>query len=93
MRLWPAALLTLAACTQVPDLEALDSPAARAADYPRLLPLEMLLDAPPPSATEAERAALEARARALRARADRLRRPVIDPQSQSRLDGAARDAG
>ncbi|MFD2854643.1 hypothetical protein ACFSZS_07500 [Seohaeicola zhoushanensis] len=42
-----AALLALAACTQVPELGDVVPPDLRAADYPALIPLDTELTAPP----------------------------------------------
>lgn len=86
---FPALFLALAlgACTQFPELDDTIDPAAEAADYPRLIPLEpMLAEARAAPARNAEtEAALEARAAALRARAARLRGEVVDAETQARM--------
>lgn len=68
MRFCLPILFLLAACADIPALDASLSEAARAAPYPRLMPLG---EAPVPvaaedSATEARVAALQSRAEALR---------------------------
>lgn len=79
-------LLSLTACAEFPEVDAATSPEVSSAEYPRLLPFEDILVAQDPRATEAVSNDVQARAAALRSRADRLRNPVIDPASQSRMD-------
>jgi len=78
-------------CTRFPALDARISAQARAADFPRLLPMTQLMagvsEAQIVDATSADLAARMAR---LRARAARLRGPVIDPASRARLMAAIR---
>lgn len=77
-RLLPALVagcLLTAGCAEIPALEGTISPEAAAAPYPKVLPVERILDgaAAAQSATPETQAQLEARAAGLRARADRLR--------------------
>lgn len=79
--------LLLSACTQFPVLDDRLSDAARAADYPDLLPLAPLIAA---RSIPAERgpeitASLEGRVSALNARASRLRGAVLSPADRARL--------
>jgi hypothetical protein len=76
MRLLPLALLCLAGCTQLPpDLDMAETPAARVAPFPALVPVEPVLAAAGEGRlTGAEAGAIEARAARLRARAAALRR-------------------
>ncbi|MFD1341420.1 hypothetical protein [Litorisediminicola beolgyonensis] len=94
MRLWPARrggalatalALTLAACTQFPELDAARSADVANAPWPDLVPIETLLAGPPPRATEAETASVSARAAELRARAARLQAPVVDAATKARM--------
>ncbi len=86
MRLWPALFLLLCACTQFPELEALDSPATRTAEYPALLPMDRLLSADIERATPQQARSIAGRAAALRARARKLRSaPVVDTPTQRRM--------
>ncbi|RMC30992.1 hypothetical protein [Paracoccus alkanivorans] len=70
-------------------LSLLSACADRGGDYPSLLPMDQLLAEPelPPDGADPTVAtsATQARADALRARADALRRPVIEPETQSRM--------
>ncbi|GHF61554.1 hypothetical protein [Seohaeicola zhoushanensis] len=84
-----AALLALAACTQVPELGDVVPPDLRAADYPALIPLDTELTAPADPAAEAERlsGALNARADRLKRRARELSaRTVVDDTARARMD-------
>lgn len=79
MRAFPFACLVLAAlgagCATFPDVEAAETPAARAAGYPALMPIdELLAKAADERVSPAEVDAVQARAAALRARAADLRR-------------------
>ncbi|WP_322895157.1 MULTISPECIES: hypothetical protein [unclassified Yoonia] len=65
-------LFALTACADIPALDGSLSDAARAAPYPRLLPLT-----DPPAPVAAEDSAIDARLAALQQRADALRQ--IDP--------------
>lgn len=77
--------LALAACAQFPELDAARSADVADAPWPDLLPIETLLAGPPPRATEAETDAVAARAAALRNRAARLKGPVVDAATKSRM--------
>ena len=78
--------LALAGCATFPDLEGDLSNRATNADYPRLVPFEMILgqvDGAPNSRRAA--ADLDARAATLRRRAAALRGPVLDAATRQRL--------
>lgn len=76
----------LAACTGFPALDGKVSATARAAAYPKLLPINDLLTRPsPPRLSETDVAALTARAARLRRRAAALRGPVVDQSTRKRL--------
>ena len=77
-------LAGLGGCAQFPELDATQTPGVATAPYPRLLPLEALLNGAAPRASEAEIALVEGRVGALRARADRLQRVEIAPRG---IDG------
>lgn len=70
-----ACALPIAACTQIPELDASVPPEAERADYPELVPVERLLgvDAFDPASNEATADQLDSRTRNLQARAQRLR--------------------
>jgi len=80
-----AAMTALAACAEpypvAPDLVA----SGASAPYPELVPVERIAALVPPAVTPARTAAIDVRAARLRARADRLRGPVIDPETQARM--------
>lgn len=76
----PALGAGLPGCTQFPELDAVQTPGVANAAYPRLLPLEALLNGPAPRASEAAIATVEGRVGALRARAARLQRLEIAPR-------------
>lgn len=81
------ALGGLAGCDDPYPLSADLTEADRRAPYPVLLPVEQVrAQVPPPRTTERTQPELEARAARLRARAAGLRGPVIDAETQSRLD-------
>lgn len=82
-------LAGLAACADFPELDAAISDRARAADYPRILPLDALLASVPPHEgglgvgdLPARIAHLQARAAALKAHA------VIDRATRARMQAA-----
>ena len=85
---FPALLGLLAACAPPADAPDLSRRAAAAGPYPRLLPLEQLLAAPPARITPEGDAAAEARAAALRARAAALSGPVLSGDDRARIDAA-----
>lgn len=82
-----AAFLALAGCDEpyplAPDLAA----SGAAAPWPELLPVERITAQVPPDDTGATATAdaMAARSARLRARADRLRGPVIDAETESRM--------
>jgi hypothetical protein len=88
-------LAALAACSPPPDLPMAVSPAARAAPYPRIVPLEPLLARAAqgrladPATGAAVTDTLARRAEALQRRADALSRaPVLSPADRTRLQTA-----
>ena len=91
MRRYPSilALVVLAACSRLPQLEAPMSRVTAQTPYPVLLSLPEIaaIDAAAGSA-EAAAAIVQARARALRARAATLRGPVIAAADRRRLNAA-----
>lgn len=79
-------LAALAGCTSFPELDAAQTPGIETAAYPRLLPLDTLLtEEGDPRATPEATDDLAARVAQLRARADRLRGPVVDGGTRSRM--------
>ncbi|WP_147106510.1 hypothetical protein [Tateyamaria sp. syn59] len=91
----PAAFfcLTLAACTQFPDLDDAVSPDVAASDFPALVPLEPLIAGAQPIVGDpvATTENLETRIADLRARASALqRRPVVDPATRARMQNRMR---
>lgn len=80
-------LALLTGCTQFPELEAATSAEARAAPYPRLVPLEGLLAGAEETGLEPETGTrLAARAAALRGQAVRLRRSAaLTPAERAML--------
>ncbi|MEO1139976.1 MAG: hypothetical protein AAFW87_11020 [Pseudomonadota bacterium] len=80
-------LVTLAGCSQFPELDDNLSSEARAARYPDLVPVEDLrAGLTAPRITDETTTTLEGRVAALRARAARLRGTVIDRNSRNRLE-------
>lgn len=87
MRLIVTALLTLASCTQFPELDATIAQDQANAPVPALVPLGPVIAA---ARTTADREAqiqpeLNSRLAKLRARAARLRGPVITPADRARM--------
>lgn len=83
---------SLAGCTPFPDLGAAVSASAKSAPYPRLAPIDGLLDranAPGPDVA-AIRSGLAGRVGALRARAAGLKRPIVEPAVRARMNAALR---
>lgn len=79
----------LAACTEFPALDGKTSPAARAAPYPKLVPLDAILVPPDqPRLTPDDVSALQARVARLKRRAAALRRPVFDGDEKVQLQSA-----
>jgi len=70
----------LSGCAQFPELDAMQTPGVEDAPYPKLLPLDTLLNGPAPRASEATLVQVEGRLAALRARADRLQQVPADGQ-------------
>ena len=85
-------LLALNGCTQFPELEGTIRPEAQNSPYPKLVPINPLLRAGAPSATDpvATEAALTQRLAGLRARADRLRGSVLSGRERQRLKNGLR---
>ncbi len=86
-RAFPLAVFAaLAACTAFPELDGTLPPSADAADYPRLVPVEPLLEAAQEvQITETTQSGIEARVAALKARAARLRGPIVDSTTRARM--------
>ncbi len=74
-------------CARVPELAATIREDLRDSDYPRLRPIENLVEPLPAPAEEAAKleASLEARRRALERRARALRPPVVDEHDRERM--------
>ena len=90
LRLVPlAAALWLAGCIEVPELDATVPDSLRDADYPALLPLDPSLFAgdTPEQEAAAIKQDLAARRERLQRRADALGAPVIDAETQARMQG------
>lgn len=81
--------LALTGCAAPPNVGRPMSDAVKRADYPRILPLDAVLAQRPDVAPAEEIAApLASRASALRARAARLRGPIVDQSTRSRMRDA-----
>lgn len=80
-------ILSLAACTQFPELEDAVSPTAQNADYPALVSVHGLLNQAEPKNGTPEQTVntLNARVAALRNRADGLRGTVVDQYTRRRM--------
>ncbi len=92
--LWslPLAALSLAACTQFPDLDRTQTAALEAADYPALVPMEPLLAraaAPGADPVQTE-TTLTARVAGLRGRANAMRGSVLSGVEKQRLEQGLR---
>ena len=82
-------VLASAGCSDFPQLDGVTSERARAADYPRILPLDQLLAGPQTSGTGADLGTLPGRLSRLRGRAQALRsRPVVDTATRARMMAA-----
>lgn len=82
------AIVGLGACTDFPEIDVTIDAAARSADFPTLLPLDPLLaksNIATTQITPASVAAFDARIANLRSRASRLRGPVIDAATRTRM--------
>ena len=91
-RILPLAAITLAACTQFPELEHTQTAELDAAEYPALVPIDPILariEAPTTDPLETE-ASFDARLAGLRARADRLRRTGLTQEEKQRLEQGLR---
>ncbi len=80
--------LLLAACSEVPELDAAVPDWVDNADYPDLVPLDRALaNAPLPQTQSAEiEEDVTARAERLRARAERLNTTIVDEQTRERMN-------
>ena len=78
-------LIALQACTQFPELDARVPASELKGAYPKLLPLDQLLDAPAPQVTPKTIGNMQSRIAGLRARAARLKRPVINAPTKARM--------
>ena len=79
----------VSACTDFPELDAAVSERAKRADYPTLVAIDGILSgANEYQITPATIGDLQSRIARLRARAARLKRPVIDRASRSKLNAA-----
>lgn len=87
-----AAIVLLAGCADVPELDAQIPDAYLTAPYPDLVPLDLALVALPPPQQAAERleTSLQGRREALRARARALQTPVIDQATRDRMAAGVR---
>lgn len=86
----PIALFALVACVDFPDLDDRITPAARAADYPTLQPLDPLLaqaamQQTNGAITPASVATFDNKIAALRAKAAGLRGPIIDRATRAHM--------
>ncbi|MEP4197693.1 MAG: hypothetical protein ABJL99_18875 [Aliishimia sp.] len=82
-----SALFLSVACTQFPELDATVPKSAKTDKYPRLAPIDDLLAQAKstPERSEQTQTTLTNRAAALRARANRLRGPIIDTATRTRM--------
>lgn len=75
-----------AGCTDIPEVDAVESAELHETPYLELVPLETLLTDEAPLIGEDMETSLSGRAQALQDRAQRLsRQPVIDPGDRSRM--------
>lgn len=82
-------LLGAVACAEDPLVRGQMSDAARRADYPHILPLdELLANRTAPVDVAILTGSLSNRAAALRARASRLRAPIVDSATRTRMQAA-----
>ncbi|RXV59257.1 hypothetical protein C6W92_15575 [Roseovarius sp. A46] len=86
-----AALIALAACTEPYPLAPELAASGADAPYPDLVPVERIAARVPPATDDrtlpARTEAIDSRAARLRARAERLRGPVIDTDTKTRMRG------
>ncbi|MGR3343458.1 MAG: hypothetical protein ACU0DI_09600 [Paracoccaceae bacterium] len=83
-------LIVLAACGRFPDLDGAISDRVRNAEFPRFMPMDLLLGTAFAGAesSQAEGASLAARAARLRIRVEAMRRPVVDRRTRARMAAA-----
>ncbi|MGB8624085.1 MAG: hypothetical protein WCD16_14845, partial [Paracoccaceae bacterium] len=72
-----------AACTRFPEIAAADGARAAAAPYPRLIPLDGLLEGPQTRLDATSAPAMEARVAALRRRAAAIAPPVLTDEERA----------
>lgn len=90
LRLLPVLALVVSGCADAPDL-GLAQPTQVARDYPALIPLDTLLAQAPTNQSQITPASISTtndRIANLRARANRLRGPVVDAATKSRMRAA-----
>ena len=80
-----ALFVLLSACAPFPEVDRIESPAARSAPFPPLLPVAAFDVAPDARLTATTGPALDDRVAALRARAESLRGPVLSATDRARL--------
>ena len=75
-------------CTPIPELDATLSQDAKDADFPALVPIETILRPGPPPQEDSEnlREDLEARRESLQRRASALNAPIVDAETQDRMN-------
>lgn len=79
-------VLTLAGCSDFPELDGAVAPGLERAAYPRLVPVEPLIaGAQDTQITDETEAGIAARVAALRARAARLRGSIVDDGTRERM--------
>lgn len=80
-------LVAVSACAQFPELDGTVAPSVANASPPDLIPLTALFAQANTSSqiVQTAQSDIAPRLSGLRARADRLRRPVIDPATRSRM--------
>lgn len=78
-----ALVVALAGCTQFPDLDETETPGVADAPYPRLVPLDSLLEAPEPLAQPEMLEDLDARVADLQGRAGQLQGITPLPAAQN----------
>ncbi len=92
LSIFASVLVWLASCAQFPDLDSALSENARTADYPNLVPVEVLQARVTETRISPETASgLQARVAALKARAARLRGSVIDSPTRERMSIGVED--
>ncbi len=79
----------IGACVSFPDVP-FQGASTQSSDYPTLLPLDDVLAAPEPLATEGDIDDLQSRLAALQAKVARLQGPVIEPAQRRRMERGVR---